>query len=670
MYKYQLASFEKAAQRSIMAVVNPGGWLVLRPITALCLPENRENKYTGMFVRVRYGSKSCNTATTDAKMSPVWADESSLFSGEVENSEKKLRPNFFDIQENDIKVAVEPLKTTGFLKLSVFATKLSSKIELGVLQIPLAQAISCCTEASGNKPKYKAEGSDDNDIYGVYIRWFPLKDPKDCVTADGQVNYRPSETEQECDDRFSRYMTPCIKIAMWWQPDKHNTVGKIHNTDHDAKSGGKEPKFKSLVEKYCQARIDTLSLSLIDSVRARELVSLTTTDIDLRYSHTKSTTQVGVAVGRIQADQQVEKAFEPVILCPHPVPNPQPTIQFLAIKNNIRSKSNLDSFKHIAVALEEMDLRIEERCMLDIWELFYGIFRRYDASKDAFMFAPLDNDQIFNKFSKNYFEDCSQANRMNEVMDFMSSISSEDAGRRGNKSKLIYIEKLMLGPVKFNVSYVKSVRNDKLYQNEMLTISHGKFVPQVTLNGNKRNSDVTQKSLVRRRAESFKRWSELGHDEDWSTDTDKRTRNFQNVITAAFPAITDAPIRINGKAIDNIFESWSEIIANLKHFYVKEMIFQVHKVIGSVDFFGNPTMAVNSIMKGAHDFVMLPFREFLRSPNNPSKLGIGVAKGTLSLLSHFFSGIFGFVSNVSILTLLSTVIAISHFLISFASINR
>lgn len=255
---------------------------------------------------------------------------------------------------------------------------------------------------------------------------------------------------------------------------------------------------------------------------------------------------------------------------------------------------------------------------------------------------------VLDKSKSFYFEDGLQSNAKNEVMEFMNSTWSEFADRKGQQSKLIYIEKLMLGPVKFNVSYVKSVRSDKLHSNEILSISRGKYVPQVTLTGNKWNNDVAHRSSSKRRADVlFRRWSEFSHEDDWSTNVDKSTRNFHNVITAAFPTITDAPIRINGKAIDNIFESWSEIIANLKHFYLKEMIFQVHKVIGSVDFFGNPTMAVNSIMKGAHDFVMLPFREFLRSPNNPSKLGIGVAKGTISLLSHFFSGIFGFVSNIS-----------------------
>ncbi len=45
------------------------------------------------------------------------------------------------------------------------------------------------------------------------------------------------------------------------------------------------------------------------------------------------------------------------------------------------SKSNFDSFKHIAIALEEMDLRIEEIWMFDVWELFYRVLRRHNAMK-------------------------------------------------------------------------------------------------------------------------------------------------------------------------------------------------------------------------------------------------------------------------------------------------
>lgn len=43
-------SFSKAARRSLGSVLNPGGVLTIRPITALNLPEG----YTGMFVKLRY----------------------------------------------------------------------------------------------------------------------------------------------------------------------------------------------------------------------------------------------------------------------------------------------------------------------------------------------------------------------------------------------------------------------------------------------------------------------------------------------------------------------------------------------------------------------------------------------------------------------------------------
>lgn len=45
-------SFERAARMSLRTVLNPGGWLTIRPITALNLPDT----YNGMFVRIRYGA--------------------------------------------------------------------------------------------------------------------------------------------------------------------------------------------------------------------------------------------------------------------------------------------------------------------------------------------------------------------------------------------------------------------------------------------------------------------------------------------------------------------------------------------------------------------------------------------------------------------------------------
>lgn len=111
--------------------------------------------------------------------------------------------------------------------------------------------------------------------------------------------------------------------------------------------------------------------------------------------------------------------------------------------------------------------------------------------------------------------------------------------------------------------------------------------------------------------------------------------------------MSDAPIRLQGKAIDHVFESPGEILSSIKNFYVNETLKQVYKIIGSLDFVGNPTIIFSSFVSGVRDLVVAPTTAFLKSPTNVNQVGIGVAKGTISLFSHSASGIFGFAAKMS-----------------------
>ena len=113
------------------------------------------------------------------------------------------------------------------------------------------------------------------------------------------------------------------------------------------------------------------------------------------------------------------------------------------------------------------------------------------------------------------------------------------------------------------------------------------------------------------------------------------------------PNVSDAPIRLQGKVLDNVFESPGEILSSISKFYVMETLRQVYKIIGSLDFVGNPTMLFSSFVSGVRDLVVTPSVAFLRSPTNPSLVGTAVAKGTLSLFSHSTSGIFGFIAKTT-----------------------
>lgn len=58
-------------------------------------------------------------------------------------------------------------------------------------------------------------------------------------------------------------------------------------------------------------------------------------------------------------------------------------------------------------------------------------------------------------------------------------------------------------------------------------------------------------------------------------------------------------------------------------------------------------MLVSSFFSGVRDLVVAPSTAFMRSPTDASQLGLGVAKGTISLVSHSTSGFFGFMSKVA-----------------------
>jgi hypothetical protein len=122
--------------------------------------------------------------------------------------------------------------------------------------------------------------------------------------------------------------------------------------------------------------------------------------------------------------------------------------------------------------------------------------------------------------------------------------------------------------------------------------------------------------------------------------------NLPSILAAVLPSVSDAPIRLPGKGISFIFENKAEIFDSVKNYYLTETLKQIYKIVGSLDLVGNPTMVLNSFATGFRDFFAAPSKEFLKSPNNPSRVGIGVAKGTLSLFSHSASGIFGFAAKM------------------------
>ncbi|GKT49685.1 vacuolar protein sorting-associated protein 13C [Colletotrichum spaethianum] len=118
---------------------------------------------------------------------------------------------------------------------------------------------------------------------------------------------------------------------------------------------------------------------------------------------------------------------------------------------------------------------------------------------------------------------------------------------------------------------------------------------------------------------------------------------FLNVMTMAIGNVNDAPIRLNALMLDNVRVSVPALTQNISSHYSQEVLYQIHKILGSADFLGNPVGLFNNISSGLTDVFYEPYQGLILS-DKPEDFGIGVAKGAASLVKK---SVYGFSDSFS-----------------------
>jgi vacuolar protein sorting-associated protein 13A/C len=115
--------------------------------------------------------------------------------------------------------------------------------------------------------------------------------------------------------------------------------------------------------------------------------------------------------------------------------------------------------------------------------------------------------------------------------------------------------------------------------------------------------------------------------------------------------INDAPITFNAVVLEDLHTSFEGLVNQLIAKYRGEALRQVHRVIGSADFIGNPVGLFTNISAGVQDVFYEPYQGILMG-EGIQELGLGLAKGAKSLLkktifsvSDSFSKVTGSVSK-------------------------
>ncbi|KAI9714321.1 MAG: hypothetical protein M1820_000282 [Bogoriella megaspora] len=116
-----------------------------------------------------------------------------------------------------------------------------------------------------------------------------------------------------------------------------------------------------------------------------------------------------------------------------------------------------------------------------------------------------------------------------------------------------------------------------------------------------------------------------------------------NVLTMSIGNVNDAPIRYNALLLENARVSVNALTNNIKSHYVQESLRQIHIVLGSADFLGNPVGLFNNVSSGVADIFYEPYQGLVMT-DRPQELGIGIAKGASSFVKK---SVFGLSDSVS-----------------------
>lgn len=121
---------------------------------------------------------------------------------------------------------------------------------------------------------------------------------------------------------------------------------------------------------------------------------------------------------------------------------------------------------------------------------------------------------------------------------------------------------------------------------------------------------------------------------------------FFNVMTMALGNINDAPIRFNALMLENVRVSIPVLIQNISNHYSQEALYQIHKILGSADFLGNPVGLFNNISSGFADIFYEPYQGLIMS-DKPEDFGLGLARGAGSFFKKSVFGVSDSFSKVT-----------------------
>jgi hypothetical protein len=586
---------------------------------------NLGEKTKSIYVTVRYGLHLQRTGKAKPGVYPRW---------EAANG------------RNELALQVEHLNTTGSIHITVWSEHELQDAELGHIEVPLGSLIDCC------------------DDHGDYMRWFPLLHSADAQSVEGDTARAlyPWTSEKVSSDDFAN--EACLKLGFRWVPLDKNQ-GTLRTSS------------------YLRAYLTEMSVSIVDSYQRTELLSLTIRSVEARYVDNPALTRASLVVSCVQLDNQLPKAEAPIVFGPTPMQMPQPLLQCSLFRQKDRNEQtrpdHLYRLKYVFVLLQEVDVKIEEDFLHALWQSFSRVLVDHLITTSTLYDQKQEQQQELQQLHRRHQQQARQVSKgvytphpvrptstlRNSIEDRFAGVHSPSrkhaifasgaAGHGGGEAEdndsdaeedaysymtqMVYIEQLELCPVKVNISFFKNAADRKLWKAAAATTSNtaaaaatagaGALLGGVDASHLIVNGQLTS-AAARRNPEVASIFTTF--------------QLLTDVVLPLVPSISGASIKLNALDIAHVFQSPTEIWATLQAHYTSNFLFQLYKILGSVDIIGNPLSFASSLGTGMIDFFYEPAQGLVKSPKAFVR---GVVKGTSSLVTNTTSGFLGVAGKIS-----------------------
>lgn len=248
---------------------------------ALHIPSHKDKP---LIVRMSYGSNVFDSFQVPYAPDLSWYQEIDTTDGEssdftVPTSSSNLNKKDFISSRNNLLTKsfdVDTLNIKGFIRVRIMAETFPKYVELARLDLPIFNVLDCTCDISPDS----------------YLRWFPLLKSEECVPAEGEMgNFEQSTMTEQMDPSVFGYYRPCIRLKLRWLPADSGNVGKQDASNVSAAKGSKV---------YARFQIPSVSMSLIDSDRRREVLQMCISGTEVRFFENDLFTEYLVNVSSVQ----------------------------------------------------------------------------------------------------------------------------------------------------------------------------------------------------------------------------------------------------------------------------------------------------------------------------------------------------------------------------------